>query len=201
MKARYSVWVLVYGGLLAVPVAGADYVNEVMADGPVAYYRFEESAGAAVMVDSSGNGHGSEEVSNVVFGASGCVGNAARFSNSYARVNLQLDPSAGDFTIEALVRFKPRNGRHSLVAQKGGTGRGSTFLFRKNDGKMNSDLGESQLFAGYPTQTERWYHVVLTVEDGSGTDTVRLYVDGRGRERRLGARIGPGILQSSERAA
>ena len=76
-----------------------------MADGPEAYYRLEETAGATNAVDSSDNAHHSKDLMNVVFGATGRVGRAAALSNGRIDLNLQLQPAAGDYSIEALAWF------------------------------------------------------------------------------------------------
>ena len=172
---------LLMAGVSLVCMGGgrADYPSEVLADRPAAYYRFEEPAGATSLADSSGNGHGSKAVSDVVFGGAGRVGPAGRFSNAYARVDLQLSPDSGDLSIEALVRFDAAGGAQKFVSQRNGTGTGQALLYRMGSGRLNSDLGGSAAFAGYATDTRRWYHVVLTVDDNGGTETLRLYVDGR----------------------
>jgi len=108
---KYSV--MIVGSILTtVAVCHAGYYEEVMADSPEAYYRFEESAGATSFEDSSGNGHHSKVVSNVVFGAAGQVGSAGAFSSAYATLNLQLDPSTNDFSVETLVRFEASASLH-----------------------------------------------------------------------------------------
>ena len=183
---KQAVCWMTWVGVVCVAVAQgrADYAGEVTADGPVAYYRFTERAGSTIIRDSSGNGHRSLVVSNVVFRAAGRVGWAAQFSNAYVRVDPLLDPSAGDFSVETLVWFDVAGRRHTIVDQRNGNGTGEALLIRTADNKLNSDVGESMVFSGYPTDEHKWYHVVLTVEEGGSNDTVRLYVDGEERERR-----------------
>ena len=42
--------------LAAMPSAFADLPGAIVADSPLAYYRFEEAPGATTLADSSGNG-------------------------------------------------------------------------------------------------------------------------------------------------
>ena len=170
--------------------ARADYVSEVMADRPVAYYRFEESAGATSLEDSSGNGHHSKVVSNVVFGIKGLVGQVGQFSNAYVRLDLGLDPAAGDFSVEALVRFEKGGRQQRLVSQKNGTGVGQTLLYRMDNDKLASDLGGGGLATSFTTDEGRWYHVVVTVKQDGSNDTVRLFVDGQNVDEST-ADVGP----------
>jgi hypothetical protein len=124
-------------------VSHADYVSEVMADSPEAYYRFEELPGATNLIDSSGNGHDSLEVSNVVFGAAGGVESAGQFSNAYVQLDLQLSPAAGDFSIEALARFDTTDINRYVASQQGGSGQGRSLLYRTGSGKLRSYVGGS----------------------------------------------------------
>jgi len=134
--------------------------------------------GLTSLADSSGNGHHSKVVSNVVFGAGGLVGSAGAFSNAYATLDLQLNPT-NDFSIEALVRFDLPGGVHALVSQQNGLGTGRSVLYRTDTGELNSNLGGSAALTGHATTTGRWYHVVLTSDANGGTNNLCLYIDGQ----------------------
>jgi len=157
----------------------ADYDEEVRADGPVAYYRFEESEITSI-VDSSGNGYDSLAISNEVFRVPGLVGNAGAFSNSGAELSLSLSPTNGSFSIEALVRFETTGGGGYFVSQQDGTGKGRGLLYRTSGGSIRTYLTGGGLSATVPVTTGTWHHVVLTVEaDVIGTnDARRFYIDG-----------------------
>lgn len=165
--------VVLIAGLVLASAARADFADEVMADGPVAYYRFEENAGATTLVDSSGNGHGSLEVSNVVFGAAGSAGSAGTFSNAYVELNLQLDPDAGSFTIEAIARFDTTDTARHIASQS------RSLLYRNSEGKLNSSLGGDASLSTDALSQGEWHHVVMTVEDDGTNDTLRFYIDGQ----------------------
>ena len=167
-------WVLVLMVFSAL-VCRAGYVDEVMADSPEAYYRFEEISGS--LTDSSGNGHDSLVLSNVVLGTEGLMGRAASFSNGFAVLDLNLSPDAGSFSIEAVVRFDGEGNQH-IAAQQDGTGTGRSMLY--TDGLAGASyLGRESSYFSKSFEQGSWCHVVMTVENGgSGEDIVRFYLDG-----------------------
>ncbi len=160
-------------------VCCADYASEVMADGPEAYYRFEESAGATSVADHSGNGHGSTAVSDVIFGETGAVGKAGTCSNGYVRLDLQLSPAADDFSIEAIARFDVSDIARTFVSQDDGAGDGRILLSRNPEGKVFTRLGGEFNSSSSAISQGTWHHIVMTVEDGGTTDTIRFYIDGQ----------------------
>ncbi len=179
MRALGGFCLLTLVGCAFAAVSHGDYASEVMADAPVAYYRFEESAGATSIADSSGNGHGSPEVSNVLFEATGLAGKAGRFSNGYARLDLQLSPTNGDFSIEALVRFDSTDINRHVASQQNGSGTGRVLLHRTGGGYPGSYLGGTQFLASAEVDEGAWAHLVMTVDVNGGADTVRFYIDGQ----------------------
>ena len=70
-------------------VGGRGYVAEVMADGPMAYWRFGEAAGAPTAVDATGNGFTGAFSSGVMLGERGAIcgdsDTAARFDGGRSR--------------------------------------------------------------------------------------------------------------------
>ena len=169
MKRLAVVFVMVLAA-----VGYADYASEVMADSPEAYYRFETTN----VLDSSDNGHHSTVISNVTFEA-GAVGQAGTFSNAYAQIDLQLSPSNGSFSIEALVRYDSTSG--TFVSQQNGTGVGRALLYRLTGGEVASFIGDKTSDSTGTVSTGEWHHLVMTVEDGPGgsNDTLRFYIDGQ----------------------
>ncbi|MDA3924987.1 MAG: PKD domain-containing protein [Kiritimatiellae bacterium] len=178
MKFLFSAFVIFLSVAL---ISRADYASEVMVDGPEAYYRFEESAGATSVADSSGNGHNSKTVSNVDFGQPGAIGNGGAFSNAFVQLNLQLDPAAGDFSIEALACFDVTDINRTMVQQQAGTGQGRTLFYRTGGGTLRTYLGGSSTTSSSTASQGEWHHIVMTVEkDTSGAiDTIRFYIDGQ----------------------
>ncbi|MCF7847436.1 MAG: tail fiber protein [Kiritimatiellales bacterium] len=175
---KRSVVIIGAAVVLASTSAYADYVSAVLADGPEAYYRFEESTGAMSIADSSGNGHDSKTVSNVLLGQPGAMGNGGMFSNAYVQLNLQLSPDAGSFTIEALSCFDTTDINRHIASQQDGAGQGRALLYRGGSSKLTSYLGGEASTSTVTFSRELWHHVVMTVEDGGTNDTVRFYIDG-----------------------
>ena len=91
--------------------AHADYVTTVLNDRPIAYFRFEEDAGATSIADSTGNGNDSADlvaIGSGVLGETGAIGKAALFGgDGHIVTGLTFDPSLGDFSIEAIVNLTP----------------------------------------------------------------------------------------------
>jgi len=165
--------------LLVVRGTQADYSDVVLNDGPEAYYRFEEDAGAGTILDSSGNGHHSVSLANAVLGGNGRVGRAVQFDGDGSIVlNLNHNPAAGDFSVELLVALDGMNVPAVMVSQKNGSGTGRTVLSHGSSGYLASFLGGSEVNSLLTPSTENWYHVVLTYDaDGTGND-LRFYVNG-----------------------
>ena len=129
------------------------YAAAVMADTPVAFYRFEETGGD-VITDSSGNGHDSVAITNAVLGVTGTVGNGLLLGgNATVELDLQLDmadpdgPDAedNDFSIEVFLRPATEGVQSVVLAQQDGeTGLGRSNLLAENaDGRIGSFLGGS----------------------------------------------------------
>ena len=69
--------------LLTASTVHADFPAAVGADNPLAYYRFEEAAGATTLVDSSGNGLDidySAGAGTTQLGVTGAIGLGALFN-------------------------------------------------------------------------------------------------------------------------
>lgn len=165
--------------ILAAAQSFASYSDEVLTDAPEAYYRFEETIGSTNLSDSTGNGHDSLSLSNVTFGLSGPITSAAVFSNGQVRINLQLDPAASDFSIEAVARFSVTDINRHIVRQEDGSGTGRSLLYRSDIGTLRSYLGGSATSSASTVPSNEWHHIVMTVEDGGATDTLRFYIDGQ----------------------
>jgi len=94
---------------LRAPAAVAGYEQEVLADKPFVYYRFEETGGT-LAADSSGNGHDAEYVEGVDLqqpSADVGLGNAALFDGLSGYVQLpNLDFESDQVTIETWVNLE-----------------------------------------------------------------------------------------------
>ena len=176
MKQKITVWM---GLLVGVALTGrASYVDEVSADAPEAMYRFRESAGATTLTDASGNGHAGTVLSNVTFGATGPVDSSAVFSSGTVNLDLQLDPSAGDFSIEAVIRFDASGQSRAIFQQENGDGNGRTVFYRTSGGYLRSYLGGSATTSSGTVPDGEWHHIAMTVEENGSNDVIRFYIDG-----------------------
>jgi hypothetical protein len=111
-------------GLLAaaLPLAGA--AEPASAATPVAYWKMDEPAGSATMVDATGNGHGGT-LHNVTAAVAGApqLGTAYYFGGSAAKSYVEvpdspsLDPGAQPMSITLWMRTKhlPSSGDYDLV--------------------------------------------------------------------------------------
>ena len=168
------------------PAAFADYPALVQDAEPIAYFRFEEEAGAAFAVDSSGNGNDAvdyTELGSGEIGVVGAIGNAIFFNGDGVVVTgLNFDPSQGDFSIEYIFNpiFVPSTGmtvianRDNAEGEEGGLGR-SASIYAANT-RYASFLGGDVSDSGSTSPLGIWTHVVLTYENA--TRRVRTFIDG-----------------------
>lgn len=167
------------------PSLRADYPAAVLDDGPLAYYRFEELAGATTVADSSGNGAGGNvSVGAVSFESDGLFGNAASFGGDASILTtLTLDPAAGDFSIEAIINPTALAGTQVFVANQDGTGFGrSNMIAIGTEGIFRTFIGGVATDTPPALQNGEWSHLVLTYDRSAadlGETTVRLYLDGQ----------------------
>ena len=169
------------------PLAQADFPGTVLADSPLAYYRFEEAPGATTLADSSGNGLDidfSTPLGTTTLGEAGAVGLAAMFNaDDTILTPLLLDPSVGDFTIEAVFsvdREVPAPG--VILANSNGAGVGRSNLVVDTQGSIHSFSGGGTTASGTIAEDDVFYHVILTFDQSAvagGVDpTFRFYVNG-----------------------
>ncbi|MGC6457215.1 MAG: LamG domain-containing protein [Akkermansiaceae bacterium] len=171
--------------LTSVSSSLADYPSIVNADAPLCYWRFEEDPGATTLADSSGNGlaiDNSAPVGTTVLGEVAAIGNGVRFNgDGYFITPLLLDPSAGDFTIEAVVRRLENTSDVVVVANQDGTlGTGRSNLVVNTATTFTSFAGGATTASGVPVSTDRFDHVILTYDQGAifGNPTLRFFING-----------------------
>ena len=169
------------------PVAWADYASAVLADSPLAYYRFEEAAGATTLLDSSGNGldaTGFDFIGTTQLGEPGALGFGVLFNGDGSILTpLTLDPSVGDFTIEAFVNPTNLNNEAVFISNQNGAGLGrSNFIVQVNTGAFRSFIGGGGSNSTFLAEPDTWYHAILTydksAEGNPAEPTIRFYVNG-----------------------
>lgn len=161
------------------------FSTAVRADAPIAWFRFNESAGSELFVDSADNAapHNGSPSGTPVSGVAGVVDGAITLNENGAVVtDLILNPAQLDpgFTIEAVVRRDPTNGNanRAIVSQGDGNGTGRVLLsVADSDGTARTYLGQGvRKDADGKLAEETWAHLVVVV-DALNTD-VRWYLDG-----------------------
>jgi hypothetical protein len=173
--------------LLMALTVHADFPGAVVSDNPLAYYRFEEVAGATTLADSSGNGLDidySAPIGTTELGVAGAVGLGALFNGDESILTpFLLDPSIGDFTIEAVVQAGTTVGDGVIIANQDGTlGPGRSNLIVNANRQFTSFSGGGVTNSGVTVTDVGFDHVILTYDQSAsvgGVDpTFRFYVNG-----------------------
>ncbi len=195
-------------GLVAVPIVLPEkvaaqtvpgtYRSEVLADTPLAYWRFEESSGVN-LVDEVGNGNPGIAVNGAVVGAPGVLAGSRSvgFDGVNDRVNTGLlQSSVTSRSLEAWIKTTgpSSNEFSSIVSTRPTDGiNGRSLTLGMGNGGALSSLGSlfivldaNFVFLGIESvgsyNDNQWHHVVGTWSAPSGTPVdpsqFRLYVDG-----------------------
>ncbi|MEN8871165.1 MAG: LamG-like jellyroll fold domain-containing protein [Akkermansiaceae bacterium] len=167
--------------LLGIGAALADYPATVLEDSPLAYFRFEEAAGASFAADSSGNGNDAADYADLgtgVIGVTGAIGNAIQFNGDGAIVTgLTFDPSTSDFSMEFLIKPDVVGSETRVViSNRDGEGLGRSNASIGANSQINSFAGGITSNSEIQAIPNDWQHVVYTYEDS--TDTMRIFVNG-----------------------
>ena len=176
----------ILASIAAVPSAFADLPGAIVADGPLAYYRFEEAPGATTLVDSSGNGldiNYSAPVGTTLLGEPAAIGLGALFNADDAIVTpLLLDPTVGDFSIEAVLQAGIGAADMVLLANQDGTlGPGRSNLVVNANRFFTTFSGGATTNSGVRVTEDGFDHVILTYDASAAGDadpTFRFYVNG-----------------------
>jgi Concanavalin A-like lectin/glucanases superfamily len=103
-------------------MASDEFATEVLADGPVGYWRLGEPLGSATAADASGNGNVGSASGGVTFGQPGLHGGdtAALFDGATGRITVAnsetLNPA--QITMEAMVRWDGATGFQQRILEK-----------------------------------------------------------------------------------
>jgi hypothetical protein len=163
--------------------ATAAYQDEVLADNPVAYYRFEETTGTTA-IDSSGNGNDGTYNNGVTLGATGApaLGRAGGFDGVDDFVSTARTVST-DFTLEmwvistapSLTGTDSYEGNGLLWSDVGGGANDFTMAILNNGLSFFAGDSGSTVTSANAINDGRWHHLVVTRAMGGST---QIYVDG-----------------------
>jgi hypothetical protein len=163
-------------------VGAADYAAVVLADHPLAYYRFEERAGAPMAADAAG-AHPASVVTPVTFGVPGAVGSAVRFDGSgYLDLGEVFDfDGLVPYTFEAWVLTAPRAADQTILVKRGGNPLlGYIFYVHDVSLTIHHEFWGTDLSAWTDTSLPSGFvHVVLTASYDMGKGNAALYVNGQ----------------------
>jgi hypothetical protein len=152
------------------------YSGEVMRDGPAAYWRLGETAGA-VAADASANGRHGAWSGSPVIGQTGALDSdadfCALFDGADDRIDLPALPSTGTtFTIE--LWFRPLSGGDSTQCVFGEAGGGISVFFKPSSQKLSAFYSSADHLNDTPLAFDTWHHVCIVVDAGVGV----FYIDG-----------------------
>jgi len=168
--------------MLVAANAWAAYPDEVLADGPVAYYRFEETAGTTA-ADTSGNGNVGTYMNGALLNQASAanLGRAVSFDGSDDYVGTP-NTVGGNFSLEMWINT-------TATSATGSQGYDGTGLLWSDVGGSANDFilaalnDHAAFFTGNPDATIEgtsvlngggWHHLVATRAQGGAT---QLYVD------------------------
>lgn len=172
------------------PPPGETYSASVLADGPTAYWKLNETSGS-LLTDVAGGHQGSYNLNRVERGITGPRGiapdGATRVKLTTAGISASvpytpnLNP-AGAFSVECWVKpdLSGNTGKAVLSSQNRNTGRAGYVIYQGNSGNCwDAQLGSGGSFVALGGRTGivagRWDHLVLTY---NGSETASLYVNG-----------------------
>lgn len=159
------------------------YFTVVMSDGPVAYWRLDETSGTSA-ADSSGNGHNGTYVGSPTLGADGVMDDgtgspSAEFDGSTQWVTVPLASVLGldDVTVEAWINFDTTAQMGIFNVNRTGADDNRWGLWKISTGKLEYSAGTLGVVweSDTPLSIDTAYHVVMT---RSAAGALKFYVNG-----------------------
>lgn len=164
--------------------AQSSYAQVVLADNPVAYYRFEETAGT-LAADSSGNGNTGEYRNGPTLAQAGAerLGRAVRFDGIDDFVNTPRSVS-GSFTLELWVNTTADSLGGGQAFEGNGlvwsdvAGGANDFALAALNNRLAFFTGDTEVTLSSTSAINdgQWRHLAVTRSLGG---QVRIYVDGQ----------------------
>lgn len=161
------------------PGGASAYVDSVLADGPLAFWRLDEGAGALTAVDWTGNGRNGAVSGGVTFGVAGNLADldtAAQFNGSTGQTSAAGVSFANQsFTVEAWLRRNSIGTDDYAVGQGvSATRQGLHVGFRSSNVFTCAFYGDDLNTTSY-TDTG-WHHWACTYD--AATNARKIYRDG-----------------------
>jgi RHS repeat-associated protein len=159
-----------------------DYSTAVLADSPVAYWRFDDAPGASTAADGSGHGAFLSLTSGYTLGQAGaisnCAGNDAAIAlSSGASGSATVTLPARSYTLEAWAERTRSGVYEEMIAGGSGTFAGLQFGFTSSNQFYCADAGGGTYATAAQTPAPgAWHYYACTYDATSQTRT--LYVDG-----------------------
>jgi hypothetical protein len=167
-------------------LALAAYQDEVLADNPVAYYRFEETSGTTAN-DATGNSNDGTYNNGVLLGQASApaLGTAARFDGIDDYVSTSRTVST-DFTLElwinttasSLSGSQAYEGNGLLWSDVGGSADDFAMAMLNNGLSFFTGNPDVTVTSAVAVNDGRWHHLVATRTQGAN---VEIFVDGVSR--------------------
>ncbi|ETX04450.1 LamG domain-containing protein [Candidatus Entotheonella palauensis] len=155
----------------------AGYAHTVLADHPIAYWRFNETSGTSIQ-DHTGKGHDGTLHGGVTLGQPGIVadGLAASFDGEtgYIEVTDSIWGGGREVTIEAWVNVSQTSGDFEAIVSAVGLEFVHLQLHTGGNISVYTDTGYSLLPIVAQTPLDVWRHIALV----ASPSLVCLYVDG-----------------------
>lgn len=167
--------------------ADTPFSAEVRQDTPVAWFRFNETSGSNLVVDSAENAqphNGTTTAASVSTGATGFIDGAGSFDGARGILTdriIDLNTIDTGFTIEAIVRTESDSGgtaNRAIVSQQDLNGTGRLIASVDETGVIRSVLGGGvRKDADTKVPDRGWSHLVVVAN--AITNEIRWYVDGQ----------------------
>ncbi len=169
------------------------YDTVVLADAPVAYYRFEETSGTTVNDSATANGAQNGTIVGGVAsvpGGTAALGNAFSFNGTSGRVRITDNPvfdmGTGPATIEMWFSATAGGARGDMLTYKGGGGDFGVHWQSNGAGRVSDYHGGFRVESTNNTadamtngiSTGEWHHLVIS-RSGTGVNQTVMYIDGR----------------------
>ena len=163
------------------PQGASAYRDAVLADGPIGYWRLDETHGMRAYDQSATVSHGMIEAVVALNQPGGTGdGDAAMEFKGTGRIFVPDSPAlqvkGGNLTLEAFVKPMAATAGLSFVLCKGRSGEQTEYCLGLVDGRLAyQSVAEQYVSPSGPLPIDRWSHVAIAIVDNA---TGKFYVNG-----------------------